>query len=109
MWSDQVRARLRQRHQRPRLNEHLFRHGRDVNDLLVISLGRGIGLGMVLDGRSRSGAVGGAGEFGHITIDPNGPMCACGKHGCLEALVGISRGADDGNRTRIISLEVARS
>lgn len=68
-------------------NEHLFRHGRDVDDLLVISLGRGIGLGMVLDGRIHRGALGGAGEFGHVTIDPSGPACACGKRGCLEAIV----------------------
>lgn len=68
-------------------NELWFRHGRDVDDLLVISLGRGIGLGMVLEGRIHRGALGGAGEFGHVTVEPDGPPCACGKRGCLEAVV----------------------
>jgi predicted NBD/HSP70 family sugar kinase len=68
-------------------NERWFRHGRDVNNLLVVSVGRGVGLGMVLDGRIYRGAIGGAGEFGHVTIDPEGPACDCGKRGCLEAFV----------------------
>lgn len=68
-------------------NELWFRHGRDIANLLVISLGRGVGLGMVLGGDIHRGAVGGAGEFGHVTIDPDGPACPCGKSGCLEAYV----------------------
>lgn len=68
--------------------EHWFGSGRGVADLLVISLGRGIGLGMVLDGRLYRGSRGGAGEFGHTTVLPDGPLCACGKRGCLEALIG---------------------
>jgi predicted NBD/HSP70 family sugar kinase len=67
--------------------EQWFGAGRDVANVLVISLGRGVGLGMVLDGRLYRGAAGGAGEFGHITVVPDGPPCACGKRGCLEALV----------------------
>ena len=79
-------------------NERWFRHGRDVNNLLVVSLGRGVGLGMVLDGRIYRGAIGGAGEFGHVTIDPDGPTCDCGKRGCLEAFVAdpaLERAASD--------------
>jgi len=67
--------------------EQWFGAGKGVEDFVVISLGRGIGLGMVLDGRLYRGARGGAGEFGHTTVVPDGPRCACGKHGCLEALV----------------------
>lgn len=67
--------------------EQWFGAGRGVEHFLVISLGRGIGLGMVLDGRLYRGAGGGAGEFGHTTVVPDGPRCACGKAGCLETLV----------------------
>lgn len=67
--------------------EQWFGAGRNASNFIVISLGRGIGMGMVLDGRLFRGTGGGAGEFGHMTIVPNGPPCACGKRGCLEALV----------------------
>jgi N-acetylglucosamine repressor len=67
--------------------EQWFGAGRSVQDFLVISIGRGIGMGMVLDGQLYRGAGGGAGEFGHTIVVPDGPRCACGKHGCLEALI----------------------
>jgi predicted NBD/HSP70 family sugar kinase len=67
--------------------EQWFGTGRGIADFLVISLGRGIGLGMVLDGRLYHGSRGGAGEFGHTTVVPDGPLCPCGKRGCLEALI----------------------
>lgn len=67
--------------------EQWFGAGRDEKHFLVVSLGRGIGLGMVLDGQLYRGATGGAGEFGHTTVVPDGPRCDCGKRGCLEALV----------------------
>jgi predicted NBD/HSP70 family sugar kinase len=69
------------------LAEQWFGAGKDEENFVVISLGRGIGLGMVLNGRLYRGACGGAGEFGHTTVVPDGPRCACGKHGCLEMLV----------------------
>ena len=47
----------------------------------------GIGGGIVLDGRPVGGAAGYAGEIGHLSVDPNGPPCACGARGCLESLV----------------------
>lgn len=68
--------------------EQWFGSGRGVSDFLVISIGRGVGLGMVLDGRLYRGSRGGAGEFGHTAVVPDGPLCACGKRGCLEALIG---------------------
>jgi predicted NBD/HSP70 family sugar kinase len=67
--------------------EHWFGSGRGVADFVVISLGRGVGMGMVLDGRLYRGSRGGAGEFGHTTVVPDGPLCVCGKRGCLEALI----------------------
>lgn len=67
--------------------EQWYGSGRGVADFVVISLGRGVGLGMVLDGRLYRGSRGGAGEFGHTNVVPDGPLCACGKRGCLEALI----------------------
>jgi predicted NBD/HSP70 family sugar kinase len=54
---------------------------------LVVSLGRGIGLGLILDGRLYRGAYGGAGEFGHVKIADDETPCACGATGCLEAVI----------------------
>lgn len=67
--------------------EQWFGAGRDVSNLLVITLGRGVGLGMVLDGRLYRGASGGAGEFGHVKVASGGVLCACGARGCLESVV----------------------
>jgi predicted NBD/HSP70 family sugar kinase len=67
--------------------EHWFGAGRGIADFLALSIGRGVGLGMILNGRLYRGSAGGAGEFGHTVIVPDGPTCACGKRGCLEALV----------------------
>ncbi|WP_112249177.1 ROK family transcriptional regulator [Kribbella monticola] len=69
-------------------NEQWFGAGRGVSDVAVVSIGRGIGLGMVLDGRLYRGAGGGAGEFGHTKVVADGPLCDCGGSGCLEALIG---------------------
>lgn len=67
--------------------EQWFGSGRGVADFIAVSLGRGIGLGMVLDGRLYRGARGGAGEFGHVKVAAGGPMCPCGNRGCLESFV----------------------
>ena len=67
--------------------EQWFGLGQDVEHFLVVTIGRGVGMGVVVNGQIYRGAVGGAGEFGHITIQEDGPLCGCGKHGCLEALV----------------------
>jgi predicted NBD/HSP70 family sugar kinase len=69
------------------LAEQWFGAGVGVADFLVVTLGRGVGMGMVLDGRLYRGGRGAGGEFGHLTIEPDGPRCPCGKRGCLEALV----------------------
>jgi predicted NBD/HSP70 family sugar kinase len=69
------------------LAEQWFGAGAGLADFLVVTLGRGVGMGMVLDGHLYRGGNGGAGEFGHATMQPDGPRCDCGKRGCLEALV----------------------
>ena len=69
-------------------NEQWFGAGRGVSDVAVVSIGRGVGLGMVLDGRLYRGAGGGAGEFGHTKVVADGPLCACGGRGCLETVIG---------------------
>ncbi len=70
------------------LTERWFGHGQGVDNFLTVTVGRGVGLGIVANGQFYRGQTGGAGEFGHVTIDANGPICACGKRGCLEAYVG---------------------
>lgn len=68
------------------LAEQWFGSGRGFRNLLGVTLGIGIGAGVIIDGRLYRGAKAGAGEVGHITIDENGPACKCGNRGCLEAL-----------------------
>ena len=58
--------------------------GRHVGDLAMLTLGTGVGGGLVLDGKIWHGMTGMAGEFGHMTVDPEGQPCACGNRGCLE-------------------------
>ena len=58
--------------------------GRDVNDLVLLTLGTGIGGGIISGGRVLHGFVGMAGELGHITVIPGGNICGCGNYGCLE-------------------------
>jgi predicted NBD/HSP70 family sugar kinase len=70
------------------LAERWFGGGAGYADFVVVTLGRGVGLGMVLDGRLYRGGHGAGGEFGHVTMEREGPRCDCGKRGCLEALVG---------------------
>ena len=59
--------------------------GRDIENFLLITLGTGIGGGLVLHGDLWSGENGKAGEFGHMIVEQGGAACACGKKGCLEA------------------------
>lgn len=58
---------------------------RSVDDFLLVKIGTGIGCGIVVDGDVYRGVSGSAGDIGHIQIDENGPPCACGNSGCLEA------------------------
>jgi glucokinase len=68
------------------LGELTFGHGRTANTMVFFALGTGIGGGVAIDGKLRLGPLGAAGELGHHTILPDGPLCGCGNHGCVEAL-----------------------
>ena len=63
-----------------------FGAGRDAENFAVVTLGAGIGCGLLVDGTLFTGSSGLAGEFGHIPVDPAGPSCTCGRRGCLESL-----------------------
>lgn len=69
------------------LTEQWFGMGQGIDNFLTVTIGRGVGLGMVINGQLYRGTHGGSGEFGHTVIDPNGPLCDCGNSGCLEAHV----------------------
>ncbi len=83
------------------LGEKWLGNGLPVDDFIVITIGRGIGMGIVINGQIYRGKSGGAGEFGHTVIDPAGPLCSCGKHGCLESFLSdralIARARSEGN------------
>jgi glucokinase len=60
--------------------------GRDCHDLALIIIGTGIGAGLIVDGKLYRGNDGLAGEFGHTCVQMDGPLCGCGRFGCVEAL-----------------------
>jgi glucokinase len=66
------------------LGESWLGAARDFDSMCMLTLGTGVGGGVVLKGDVWRGMTGMAGELGHITIDPNGPPCGCGNRGCLE-------------------------
>lgn len=66
------------------LGEKWMGAGRDVDDLVLLTLGTGIGGGIISDGHVLHGYLGMAGEVGHMTVVPTGNPCGCGNHGCLE-------------------------
>jgi len=70
------------------LGEYYFGVGKKIEDFIYISMDIGVGSGIISKGRLFRGAIGFAGEIGHITIDPSGPLCSCGRKGCLETKVG---------------------
>lgn len=59
-----------------------------AKNMICVTLGTGVGGGIVIDGKIYVGATGSAGEIGHITIEPRGPRCNCGNHGCIEKFIG---------------------
>ena len=67
------------------VGEHVYGAGRGCRHLIYITVRTGIGGGLIIDGRLYRGATGVAGELGHMTIEPDGPVCGCGNRGCLEA------------------------
>lgn len=68
------------------LGEHRFGAGQGTDSLLYITVSTGVGGGWILNGQPWRGAEGMAGEIGHTVVDPHGPVCLCGKRGCVERL-----------------------
>ncbi|MCZ2258473.1 ROK family transcriptional regulator [Sporosarcina sp. G11-34] len=66
------------------LGESWFGNHGELDSMLVVNLGRGVGAGLVINGRLYHGAQNIAGEIGHMTIDINGAICECGNRGCLQ-------------------------
>ena len=72
------------------LGEWKFGAGKGTRHSVYLTLGTGVGGGLVMNGQLVRGASGSAGEIGHMVIRPNGPRCACGNRGCLESMVGTA-------------------
>ncbi|MDR7555621.1 MAG: ROK family protein [Armatimonadota bacterium] len=95
------------------LGEHWVGAGRGVDDLLYITVGTGIGGGLILRGQLYTGTSGCAGEVGHMVIVPDGPRCACGRQGCLEAVASgpaiarAARAALEAGRPSVLSAVAA--
>jgi len=94
--------------------EARFGAGAGGGDLVLVTVGTGVGGGLVLDGRLYHGEHGFAGELGHLIVDPDGDLCACGNHGCLEAMASGSTlgrlgqeaaAADPGGRLAALAAE----
>lgn len=66
--------------------ELFFGSGRGFADFLFVTVGTGVGGALVSGGRLVKGARDGAGEIGHLQVDPDGPVCGCGRRGCVEAM-----------------------
>jgi predicted NBD/HSP70 family sugar kinase len=95
------------------LGEWVWGEARGAKTLLYIKIASRVGLGIVIDGAIYHGAEGCAGELGHVTVDPQGELCWCGRRGCLEMFVGgeglIRRlGVESGHRIDLRDL-VART
>ena len=93
------------------LGEHWGGVARGVDDVIFVKIGTGIGSGIIIDGRLHRGTQGCAGDFGHICVDPEGPLCSCGNSGCLEAVaaapaivVKAERCARQGESPRLMAL-----
>ncbi len=85
------------------LGESRYGAGRNTNNMIYLQLGAGIGGGLIMDGKMYRGSAGGAGEIGHMTIEPQGPLCSCGKRGCLEALAGAVAIVDEVRRLQALA------
>jgi glucokinase len=93
------------------LSEWRFGAGRGATDMILVTLGTGIGGGLVAGGALQRGHNGFVGEFGHMVVDPYGPPCVCGRRGCWEryasgsGLARLAREAAVGRRvSRVLDL-----
>lgn len=69
------------------IGERIYGNAKDLDDFVLITLGTGLGSGIVANGRLLYGHDGFAGEYGHFRVIPNGRSCGCGRRGCLETYV----------------------
>ncbi len=72
------------------VGEMIFGAGRGMKNFILITLGTGLGSGIIVDGKLAYGHTGFAGEMGHLTVKPGGRLCGCGKRGCLETYVSVT-------------------
>ena len=70
------------------IGELIFGNGKKFNSFIMVTLGTGVGGGIVINRQLYRGEFGAAGEIGHVTINYNGPRCKCGSYGCIEAYAG---------------------
>lgn len=92
------------------LAECRFGAGKGLSPVVYFTISTGVGGGVVIDGRLFRGATDGAGELGHLIVEPDGPSCPCGRWGCLEALASgtaIARMARERVQPGSVLLEVA--
>jgi N-acetylglucosamine repressor len=89
--------------------EKKYGSGRGVDDFIYLFIDRGVGSGIVIDGRIHLGAQGMAGEIGHLIVKENGERCKCGNYGCLETVASVGNiirqvkdGIEDGVMTKIL-------
>jgi len=82
--------------------ERLFGQGRSYDNVLVVTVGNGVGAGLIADGTLVRGRAGGAGDLGHMPMREDGPLCQCGNRGCLEAIVGQGALVNDARSIRLI-------
>ncbi|WP_232697555.1 ROK family glucokinase [Brevibacillus daliensis] len=85
--------------------------GRGTANLIAITLGTGVGGGIIIDGHVVHGVKGVGGEVGHVTVNPEGPLCNCGKKGCMETygsataiITGIEKAAQNGKSPLLASI-----
>lgn len=84
------------------IGEMKYGGAKDIRDFMIITLGTGVGSGIVVDGKILYGSDGFAGEVGHIIVQPEGRLCGCGRRGCVEtysSVTGIIRTAHELLRT----------
>ncbi|MFD1147514.1 ROK family transcriptional regulator [Saccharothrix hoggarensis] len=85
-----------------------WRRGEELRDAVLVLVGTGLGIGMLLDGRVHRGVRTNAGEYGHTTIQLDGPPCVCGRSGCIEALHNLAAARGDlVEATSVVGVAVA--
>ena len=82
--------------------EQLYGQGRQFRNVLVVTVGNGVGAGLVADGVIVRGRAGGAGDLGHVPVREDGPLCQCGNRGCLEAIIGQAALVNDARSIRLL-------